>query len=123
MQRQIMAVWCAMLTLAARGGEDISVKSLLADMTDLGTLTEFPAPAYTCKQFSSYERASKTSADLATWFANGDCGQYLRVEDREGRKEYVMMDAAGPGAIVRIWSANPVGVLRIYLDGAEKPAG
>ena len=33
-----------------------------------------------------------------------------------------MMDAAGPGAIVRIWSANPAGTLRIYLDGAEQPA-
>jgi len=32
-----------------------------------------------------------------------------------------MMDAAGPGAIVRIWSANPAGTLRIYLDGAEQP--
>ena len=32
-----------------------------------------------------------------------------------------MMDAAGPGAIVRIWSANPAGTLRIYLDDAKKP--
>ena len=33
-----------------------------------------------------------------------------------------MMDVDGPGAIVRIWSANPAGVLRLYLDGAERPA-
>ncbi len=32
-----------------------------------------------------------------------------------------MMDTAGPGAIVRIWSANPAGTLRIYLDGAAQP--
>ena len=32
-----------------------------------------------------------------------------------------MMDAAGPGAVVRIWSANPAGTLRIYLDKAEEP--
>ncbi len=32
-----------------------------------------------------------------------------------------MMDAAGPGAIVRIWSANPAGTIRIYLDGAAQP--
>jgi len=38
-----------------------------------------------------------------------------------GRKEHVMMDIAGPGAIVRIWSANPAGTLRIYLDGAATP--
>ena len=28
-----------------------------------------------------------------------------------------MMKAEGPGALVRIWSANPVGTLRIYVDG------
>ena len=32
-----------------------------------------------------------------------------------------MMDVAGPGAVVRIWSANPAGTLRIYLDGAVEP--
>ena len=31
------------------------------------------------------------------------------------------MDAAGPGAIVRIWSANPKGTLRIYLDHDPEP--
>jgi hypothetical protein len=33
------------------------------------------------------------------------------------------MDAAGPGAIVRFWSANPAdaGNLRVYLDGATTP--
>ena len=32
-------------------------------------------------------------------------------------------DAAGPGALVRFWSANPAdaGVIRIYLDGAAQP--
>jgi len=32
-----------------------------------------------------------------------------------------MMDADGPGAVVRIWSANPEGTLRIYLDGGASP--
>lgn len=31
------------------------------------------------------------------------------------------MDAKGPGAIVRIWSANPKGTLRIYIDEQEAP--
>ena len=88
-------------------------------MTDLAGMAEFPAPAYTCKQFSSYDRGAKSPSE--NWFANGDCGQYLRVEERDGRKEHVMMDADGPGAIVRIWSANPAGTLRIYLDGADQP--
>lgn len=100
--------------------DGITTEGLLNDMTDLAALAEFPAPAYTCKQFSSYDPASKSPE--VNWFANGDCGHYLRVEDRDGRKEHVMMDVAGPGAIVRIWSANPAGTLRIYLDGATTPA-
>jgi len=32
-----------------------------------------------------------------------------------------MAEMNGPGAIVRIWSANPAGTIRIYIDGAEAP--
>ena len=106
--------------LPAADAPSITTKTLLAEMTDLAGMAEFPAPAYTCKQFSSYDRGAKSPSE--NWFANGDCGQYLRVEERDGRQEHVMMDVAGPGAIVRIWSANPAGTLRIYLDGADQPA-
>ncbi len=105
---------------AGAAPEEISMKDLLSDMADLAGMAEFPDPPYTCRQFSSYDRKSKSPSQ--DWFANGDCGQYLRVEDRDGRPEHVMMDAEGPGAVVRIWSANPDGVLRIYIDGAEQPA-
>jgi hypothetical protein len=98
----------------------ISTASLLDEAVNLAGMAEFPSPAYTCKQFSSYDRAAKSPTE--NWFANNDCGNYLRVEDQAGRKEHVMMDADGPGAIVRIWSANPAGTLRIYLDGADQPA-
>ncbi|HYG33743.1 MAG TPA: hypothetical protein VEC99_03105, partial [Clostridia bacterium] len=97
----------------------VTTAKLLEEATDLSGMAVFPSPAYLCKQFSSYDRVSKSPSQ--DWFANGDAGQYLRVEERAGRKEHVMMDAPGPGAIVRIWSANPAGTLRIYLDGAEQP--
>ncbi len=97
----------------------VTTESLLAEMVDLRRLTKLPDPAYTTKQFSSYDRGSKSPSQ--GWFANGDCGKYLRIEERAGRKEHVMMDAAGPGAIVRIWSANPKGTLRIYIDDVQKP--
>ncbi|MFH1748803.1 MAG: glycoside hydrolase family 172 protein [Planctomycetota bacterium] len=97
----------------------ISTQTLLTDMTDLANLAEFPDPPYTCRQFSSYDRKSVSPEE--DWFANADCGQYLRTEERDGRTEYVMMDADGPGAIVRIWSANPKGTLRIYLDHNDTP--
>ncbi len=101
----------------------VTTSSLIEEMTDLAGMASFPSPAYTCKQSSSYDRKSKSPEDSTTsgWFANADHGQFMRQEDRAGRKEYVMMDAAGPGAIVRIWSANPAGTIRIYLDGAEQP--
>ena len=107
--------------LCASAGDNtpITTARLLDDMTNLAGIAEFPNPAYTCKQFSSYDPAAKSPTQ--NWFANNDCGNYLRVEERSGRKEYVMMDAAGPGAIVRIWSANPAGRLRIYLDEAADP--
>jgi hypothetical protein len=107
--------------LAARvGAAAVTTAALLDEMTDLAGMAEFPSPAYTCRQFSSYDRKSKSPAE--EWFANNDAGQFLRVEERAGRKEHVMMDAAGPGAIVRIWSANPAGTLRFYIDGEEQPS-
>ena len=108
--------------VAADSGR-ITTASLIKEMTDLAGMAEFPKPAYTCKQFSSYDQKSKSPANPTQedWFANGDAGQYLRVEAQAGRKEFVMMDAVGPGAVVRIWSANPDGTIRVYLDGAETP--
>ncbi len=101
---------------------EISTASLLDEMVDLRRLMRLPEPAYVTKQFSSYEPPSVTHSEHAGWFANWDRGYYLRVEEKNGRKEHVMMDAEGPGAVVRIWSANPEGTLRIYIDGSDKPA-
>ena len=103
----------------------VTMESLLNEMTDLTTLTRLPDPAYTVKQFSSYDRKSQ-HPDVLTdedWFANGDRGQFLRSEERNGAKDWVLMDADGPGAIVRFWSANPndAGIVRIYLDNGADP--
>ena len=109
----------AVMSASCQAAGPVSLPMLLDEMTDLASLAEYPAPAYTCKQFSSYDRGAVSPK--RNWFANADCGHYLRVEDVDGRKEFVMMDAAGPGAIVRIWSANPNGTLRFYLDGSATP--
>ena len=119
-----------LLMSGCAGPKPVTTESLLREMTDLSALAEYPDPPYLCRQASSYDPRSKSPTEAAPelrgtdkdpWFANGDCGQYLRVEDVAGQKEYVMMDVPGPGAIVRIWSANPKGTLRIYLDGNPKP--
>jgi len=76
----------------------------------------------TCKQFSSYDRASRydeAAGQYIAWEANGDSGKYVRIDPATG--EGVMAEMEGPGCIWRIWSANPQGRIRFYLDGAEKP--
>jgi len=100
---------------------DINLKTLLLEMTDRNRLTEFPDPYYRSLQFSSYDPRSTTPDNQSRWFANRDCSNYLRVEDNGNGNEWVMMDAEGPGAVARIWSANPKGKIRIYLDRNPEP--
>lgn len=48
---------------------------------------------------------------------NYDFGNYELIQDDEG----VILDVDGPGIITRIWSANPYGRLRIFLDQSDTP--
>ncbi len=115
----LLACGLAVALWAPSTPAEVSFETLLNEMTDLSHLARLPAPGYMCRQFSSYDRASVSPTE--NWFANDDAGNYLRTEERCGRTEFVMMDADGPGAIVRIWSANPEGVLRVYLDRYPEP--
>lgn len=119
--RAFAAALASLTLLLPAAAQTVDLDGLIGELTDLSALGDYPAPAYTCRQFSSYDRASTSPGDVKTWFANADAGQFLRVEERQGRKEHVLADMDGPGAIVRVWSANPKGTLRIYLDGADKP--
>src|SRR5690606_33680440 len=59
-------------------------------------------------------------AQLSSWDrneANFDQGNFLRIDG----EEHVMMDVKGPGMLSRLWTAEPMGVLRFYWDGAEEP--
>ena len=110
----------AFIALAQLTAPDVNVKSLLPEMTDLARLAHRASPTYTMAQASSYDRNSKAPGDEA-WFANADYGQYDRTEQHGDRTEYVMADLKGPGAVVRIWSANPSGTIRFYFDGEATP--
>ena len=116
-----LAVVVLLNVTAQLRADSITTENLLDDLVDLHQLAEFPAPAYTARQASSYDRASTSPSNPATWFANNDRGQYLRDEQHGDRVEHVMMEAKGPGAIVRIWSANPHETIRIYLDDQPTP--
>lgn len=99
-------------------------------MVDRANLARLPQPAYTCRQASSWDRRATSPDKKETWFANMDRSHFERVEEHDGRKEFVMMDADGPGAVVRFWATwhGPGGgefsngTLRVYLDGNATPA-
>lgn len=99
----------------------VTLRSLLKEMVDRDCLPQLPALAYAAGQASSYDRAS-VAPDKPGWFANHDFGMYVRTETNHGRKEYVMMDVNGPGAITRWWEGDhrPNAVIRVYLDGSDQ---
>ncbi|MFV1964234.1 MAG: glycoside hydrolase family 172 protein [Pirellulaceae bacterium] len=125
----LVAFYCAAPSCA----ETVSLESLLEEMTNRDRLARWPQPSYTCRQFSSYDRDA-VGVDQPGWFANWDRSQFLREEENEGRKEHVLMDTKGPGAVVRFWATwhGPRGkqglkefsngTLRVYLDGNAQPA-
>jgi len=120
------------LGLGSFAAETVTIESLLKEMTDRDAVARFPAPEFRLKQHTSYNRASVSPDDPDGWFANGDFNKgdkarnFIRIEENDGRKEWVMMDHQGPGAIVRSWQpfrGTPANkILRIYLDGSDEPA-
>ncbi len=120
-----LGVLLAPISLSLTGAE-VSIASLLDEMTNRDERARFPEPAFTNRQFSSYDRDS-VAKDKPGWFANRDRSMFLRVEKDNGRREFVMMDTEGPGAIVRFWMTfsgkdSGRGIMRIYIDGNPVPA-
>jgi hypothetical protein len=96
-----------------------SYKDIVTTMSLMQSPFDFvqgSGPRFTQRQASSGSPVSKTPGNAA-WFANDDYGHFIRQEG----KEYVMADLTGPGAVVRMWSANPLGTLRMYFDGEIEP--
>ena len=117
-----MAALIALLLLSSCT-ESITLESLLLEMSDRQLLTYFPDPPYQLRQMSSYNRAS-VSPDTEGWFANADMSHFIRVEQNGGRREFVLFDAPGPGAVVRWWMTfyrAQEGTLRIYIDENPVP--
>jgi len=112
--------------MAASAGvrAEIGLKSLLEEMTDYAAIARWPNPEYVCKQASSYDRGT-VAPDKPGWFANNDQNQFIRSETNQGRQEKVLLDADGPGCIVRFWlttDQGKKGTIRFYLDQAAEPA-
>lgn len=108
--------------------DEVSVLSLVDEMVDLDGLARTPQFRYVARQESSYDRRSRVPGADDSWFANDDFAteaapNLRRVEtDSAGRKRYVLLDARGPGAVVRMWTAAPAGTMRIWIDDDPRPA-
>ncbi|WP_282123106.1 glycoside hydrolase family 172 protein [Algibacter mikhailovii] len=119
---------------SAQNEKKVSVESLLKDMVDRDAIARFPKTNFRLKQESSYNRASKTPEDTEGWFVNHDYNSketdqnFIRIEEINGKKEWVLMDHVGPGAIVRTWmpflkpdKPDTDIEIKIYLDGNNEP--
>ncbi len=120
----MMTIGVLLLTLVTTGiAKDVTVETLLKEMVDFEILATRPEPFFKQAMASSYDRKSHEGRDTDAWYANHDVGQYVRTETNDDRKEHVLADLKGPGAITRFWSANPTmtNVTRFYFDGETQP--
>ena len=126
------------LFITSAQAADVDLNSLLNEMIDRDSVARFPANDFRLKQHSSYDRNSiergEPKHEPSGWFANRDHNKepgdsnFIRVEENNGQKEWVLMDHQGPGALVRTWmpwrkqtSAETDMQIRIYLDGSNTP--
>ncbi|MBN2138281.1 MAG: DUF2961 domain-containing protein [Sedimentisphaerales bacterium] len=120
---RIVVIGFAVCLLSAGGlfAAEFTYIDLVSRLTDLEQLATLPVPGETCRQWSSYDRASKydaASGKYVNWFANGDGGGIIRKEG----DQLVFAEMEGPGVIWRIWSALAKdGHVKIYLDGRAEP--
>jgi len=117
-----MVSWLILMQVACTSKKKISYIDVLNKMKDLRSLAFLPEKGENCAQWSSWDRQSKyneKTGKYENWGANGDgSGNYIRKEG----KSIVMAEMEGPGAIVRIWSAQPEkGHVKIYIDGQTTP--
>ena len=119
----LLLTWLTHPAVTIAGAGEIDLGGLLREMLDRAGIAEFPKPAFVCKQASSYNRKSKTPG-TREWFSTDDYSHFIRCDEVGGRREWVMADVDGPGAIVRWWITQYKydGTIRIYLDGSDKPA-
>jgi hypothetical protein len=111
----------ALLCLSA--APQVTLESLLDEMTDRTAVTHISATPYTVRQASSHDPAAKTPGN-EQWWANGDMSNFVGEQTRDGQVEKIMIDQDGPGAITRFWitGAQYNRTIRFYLDDMDTPA-
>ena len=121
----LMITMIAFCTPSSQAWGQVTFEGLLDEMLSRDAIAKYPDPAYLNKQFSSHSRVANEPDNPETWFHNEDWSNFIRKEERNGRREFVMLDHQGPGAVVRFWMTfargGHDGTLRIYIDGADTP--
>ncbi len=125
MKKIFLTIITILASAASVSAQTISVETLLKEMVDREEKARFPYPEFTCKQASSYDRSSVERGGPG-WFANWDRTMFIGTDKSKGRTEYIMIDAEGPGAVVRFWmtfagSNCGRGTMRIYIDDMDNP--
>ncbi len=118
----------AISSISCQPKNEVNLTTLLNEMVDREQITRFPESGYQCLQASSYNRES-VSPDEPGWFADSDGIGFIRTEENNGQKEWVIMEDEGPGVITKIWAVcfyyglnDTTGAnIKFYLDGATEP--
>ena len=96
---------CATAVPAQTPAAPVTACTLLRQESDLSQLPTLRP--WTSTLQSSYDRTG----------GNDDSGKFLSGDGKDG----IMADMDGPGAVVRLWSANPGGEIKIFIDNAPTP--
>lgn len=92
----------------------VRVADLLEDVVDLERACR-PDPTPYVRHLASSTNVASSPTDSSSWY--GDAAGFVRIDGAER----VMLESAVPGAITRLWTANPNGRLRVYVDGSSVP--
>ena len=122
--RRLPIVFLFLLHTVSSNAETNSWKTFLEQSLDLSRLA---APVETWESSKHFSSASAPGKEILTHLApeimgDIDHGFFLRVDDIADGVEATLAEASGPGAITWIWSANPVGEVRLYVDDMKTPA-
>ncbi|MDP8244507.1 MAG: DUF2961 domain-containing protein [Candidatus Hinthialibacter antarcticus] len=101
----IAALFAACSSWAFSADETIGFSDLLNQLVDLETV--YQPPIFHTGMASSFDRSGGDQDDVGFIRKEGDW--------------FVVAELPGPGAITRIWSANPQGMVRIYVDDGGQP--
>ncbi len=120
-----LVILTTLFTTASIAADQVTLSTLLQEMTSRTSIAKWPEPHFLLKQMSSYDRMS-VSPEKPGWFANYDLSTFMRVDTLNGRREFVLFDHNGPGAVVRFWMTfagiHPgEGKMRIYIDNSVNP--